>query len=327
MRGWLGILELAALLGIGAALLSAATCALLYPLLRRGLRRLAPEQRARLLSALAAAPLMLPAVLVALCLLPSILAAVGLHRDHCPHHTEHFHLCITHRPPALPLPWSVFSLLGAAPVVGALATGAAGALRSQRLRKSLELGSEGVARGGVRLVASPLALCVTAGVLHPQIFVSERFAAALPAQQLEAVIEHERAHVRRRDALRKLAAAALSWMHLPPLRRLLLGELSLACEQICDAEAARSLGDRLRVAEAILGAERLVGRWGGSRAVCAFGDSKVPERVERLLYENPAPRVGRGAAWAWGAAGAAAALALADPLHHLVEHALARLLL
>jgi beta-lactamase regulating signal transducer with metallopeptidase domain len=327
VSGWLGTLEFVALVGIGAALLSVAACALLFPLLRGAMRRLAPERRARLLSTLAAAPLALPAVLVVLCLLPSVLAAVGLHRDHCPHHAEHLHLCVTHRPPELPLPWSVFSLLGVAPVVGALAVGAAGASRARRLRRSLELGPEAALQGDVRLVASPLALCVTAGALRPVIFVSERFAAELPAGQLEAVIEHERAHARRRDGLRKLAAAALSWMHPPALRRRLLGDLSLACEQACDAEAARSIGDRLRVAEAILGAERLLGRCGESRAVCAFGGSQVPERVERLLDEDPAPRVRGRAEWAWLAAAAAAALALADPLHHLAEHVLARLLL
>ena len=127
--------------------------------------------------------------------------------------------------------------------------------------------------------------------------------------------------------MRKLTAAALSWMHLPALRRRLLGDLSLACEQACDAEAARSIGDRLRVAEAILGAERLVSRCSESRAVCAFGGSKVPERVERLLDEDPAHRVETGAGWAWLAAAAVVALALADPLHHLAEHLLARLLL
>jgi Zn-dependent protease with chaperone function len=327
VSGWLGILELAALLGVGATLLSAATCALLYPLSRRRLQRVVPERRARLLSALAAAPLALPAVLAALCLVPSILAAVGLHRDHCPHHAEHFHLCVTHRPPALPLPWSGFSLLGAVPLVGALAVGAVGASRARRLRESLELGLERALRGDVRLVASPLAFCVTAGVLRPGIIVSERFAAELPAEQLEAVIEHERAHARRRDGLRKLAAAALSWMHLPALRRRLLGDLSLACEQACDAEAARSIGDRLLVADAILGAERLLSRYGESRAICAFGGSQVPERVERLLDEDLPPRVGRRAEWAWLAAAAAAALALADALHHLAEHVLARLLL
>jgi Zn-dependent protease with chaperone function len=312
---------------MGAALLSVAACALLYPLLRGALRHLAPERQARLLSTLAAAPLALPAVLVVLCLLPSVLAVVGLHRDHCLHHAEHRHLCVTHRPPALPPPWSVLSLLGAAPLAGALAVGGVAASRAWRLQRSLELGSAGMLRDGVRLVDSPLAFCVTAGVLRPRIFVSTRLAAELPAKQLEAVVEHERAHARRRDGLRKLAAAALSWMHLPALRRRLLGDLSLACEQACDAEAARRIGDRLRVAEAILGAERLLGRCGESRAVCAFGGSQVPERVERLLDEDPTPRAGGRAEWAWLAAGAALALALADPLHHLVEHVLARLLL
>jgi hypothetical protein len=325
VSGWLGTLELAALVAAGASLVAVAGAAVAYPLLRSRVRRLAPEGRIRLLAALCAAPLALPALAVGLSLLPSLLGALGLHADHCPHHAEHRHLCVTHRPPTLPLPWSAAAGLGAVPGVGALALGAAVAWRSRRLRSSLELGAGGALRSDVRLLDSPLPLCVTAGLLRPRIFVSERFAAGLPEAQLEVALEHERAHARRRDGLRKLAAAALSWPHLPALRGRLLGDLALACEQACDLEAAGRLGDRLRVAEAILAAERLAGG-AASEVACAFGGSTVPERVLHLLEAAPPQPMGRRARRAWLAVAAAAAFALADPLHHLVEHALALLL-
>jgi hypothetical protein len=325
VSGWLGTLQLAALVAALAALAAVIGAALAYPWLRSRARRLAPEARVRLLAALCAAPLALPALALSLCLLPSLLAALGLHADHCPRHAEHLHLCVTHRPPPLPLPWSLAAGLGAVPAVGALALGAVFAGRSRRLRRSLERMASGALRGDVRLVEASLPLCVTAGLLRPRIFVSERFAAALPQAQLEVALEHECAHVRRRDGLRKLAAAALSWPHLPALRRRLLGDLSLACEQACDARAARCCGDRLRVAEAILAAERLAGGAAPGEG-CAFGGSTLPERVLQLLDAEPPPPLGRLARRVWLGVAAAAALALADPLHHLAEHALALLL-
>ncbi len=327
MSDWMGVLELGALVGIAGAVATAAACAALYPLLRPRLPRVSPEARARLLTAVSAAPVAVPALLVLLCLLPSLLNRVGLHGDHCPYHAEHAHLCVTHRPPALPIPWAASSLLGAAPLAAAVALGAVACARSRRVRRSLALGSSGALRDDVRLVASPLHLSVTAGVLRPQVFVSERFAAELPAELLDVVIEHERAHARRRDGLRKLAADALAAGHLPWLRRRLRADLSLACEQACDAEAARRVGDRLRVAETILAAERLLARCGGPRAACAFGGSTVPERVDLLLDEAPraADRTPARAVLA-ALAAVALALGLADPVHHLAEHVLARLL-
>ena len=52
----------------GGGVVSAAAGALLYPLLRARIQRLAPSLRARVLSCVAAAALALPAVLVILCL-------------------------------------------------------------------------------------------------------------------------------------------------------------------------------------------------------------------------------------------------------------------
>ncbi len=330
MSDWLGTVQLAALVCSGAGLVTLAAGSLLYPLLRARIQRLAPSLRARVISGVAAAPLALPAVLVFLCLLPSLLGVVASRADHCPHHPEHFHLCVSHRPAALPLPWAAASLLGALPVAGALWVGAAAASRARGLRRALQLGSSATIGSDVHVVASTVPICVTAGVLQPRIFVSEAFAAELPASQLQVAVEHERAHARRRDGLRKLAAAALSGFYLPSVRRRLLADLSLACEQACDAAAARRVGDPVRVAEAIVGAARLLDARRELRGVCAFGGSTVPERVERLLGEDPAPDAPSkgGPAWllACSVVAAAALFALADPLHHGVEHFLAMLL-
>ena len=174
-------------------------------------------------------------------------------------------------------------------------------------------------------VEQPLSL--TIGLLWPRIHVSDGLAEALSPAELAVVLAHERAHARRRDGMRKLAAAALGRAHLPPVRRWLARELSLACEQACDAEAGRRVGDRLRVAETILATERLMAGQARGRSVCAFGGSAVAERVQALLHPPP-PRASTGPAlrWALAAALPAVVLGAADPLHHLVEHLLALIL-
>ncbi len=330
MSGWLSALQLAALTGAAATLASLLAGGLLYRLLRTPLRRLAPAPRARWLSSIAAAPLVLPALLLGLCLLPSLLAGLGLQRDHCPSHGGHLHLCLLHLPRALPPAWALASLLGAVPLVGAAGAVAAAALRARRLQSSLELASTGRLRPDVRLVEAALPLSVTVGLLRPRIFLSLGFVSGLDGAGLESVIEHERAHARRRDGLRRLIAAALSWMYPAALRRPLLADLALACEQACDASAAERVGDRLSVAEAILAAERLLGRSRVPGGVCAFGGSSVPERVEQLLSESGRLASARPyAALRWVAAsllGGGLALGLADPVHHGVEHLLALLL-
>jgi Zn-dependent protease with chaperone function len=91
----------------------------------------------------------------------------------------------------------------------------------------------------VIVVDSSMPLSLAVGMFRPKIYLSSRLATALTPDVLSVVLEHERAHVRRRDALRKLAASVLSLGHLPWMRRRLLCDLSLACEQACDDEAAQ----------------------------------------------------------------------------------------
>jgi beta-lactamase regulating signal transducer with metallopeptidase domain len=107
------------------------------------------------------------------------------------------------------------------------------------------------------------------------------------------------------------------------VRRRLLRELAIASEQACDAEAGRRIGDRLRVAEAILAVERILAAAPPARAgLAGFEGTSVAQRVEALLAAEP-PAPGR-ARFRIAAAGALAlGLAFADPLHHATEHFLA----
>jgi len=198
-----------------------------------------------------------------------------------------------------------------------LAQDLARAWRSARLIRQL-LHTAEPAREGLRIVDSSVPLAAATAVGR-DVLVSSSLVAALSPRLLDAVVAHERAHVRRRDPWRQVVALVLSAGHLPGVRRTLLEDLELACEQASDEEAARFVGDRLHVAQALLAVARLMGPGATPAGALAFGASSIEERVEALLAE-PAHEGRLATEIAWLALASAAALVFASPGHHLVEH-------
>ncbi|HVN38910.1 MAG TPA: M56 family metallopeptidase [Myxococcota bacterium] len=324
MSAELGTLALSLLALLGFGVLTSLGSALAWPALERSLRGSHPAQRARWLFAFATAATWLPLLLLCLCLAPGFLALIGVSQDHCLRQSDRAHLCFAHPRLALSLPLGI--VLSAAIAV-LVAGGVRGARRLARWHD--ELSGLGLAGGvslasGARRIDSPRPFSVTLGLWRPEIWVSSALVEALPSAQLEIVVEHERAHVRRRDSLRRLVAAVLSRPHLPIVRRRVLAELALACEEACDESAAR-LGDRLAVAETVLAVERLIAQATPHPSLVGFGDGGVAERVRSLL--EPAPAEPASALHWWlGSALAIGAMWLAHPLHHLTERWLGWLL-
>jgi Zn-dependent protease with chaperone function len=320
---WLGFVELATL----AALLFAAAVSLasaaLWPWLRRRLAGKHPAAVARWLWLAAAAPSLAPPLAVALCLLPALLGA-----DHCPQHGEHAHLCLHHLAAARGGAASALVGLAAGGLGLALLAGAARLARAHRAIARLAPGAPPTFAADVEVLATDAPLSLSLGAFRPRIVMSDGLVRALAPASLAVVLEHERAHVRRRDALRALLARALSWPHLPRLRRELLAALALATERACDEVAAQRSGDRLLVAETILAVERLMRRAPAvapAALAASFGDSSVPPRIESLLAAPGAAVDGRRA-WLYAGAAVATAIPLIEPLHHAVEHLLGVLL-
>jgi Zn-dependent protease with chaperone function len=319
MSGGLGTVYLACLAGLLFGLLAAGSTALFYPWVNRRLSAVHPAVRASWLMALAATPLGSAALFTLLCFLPSLLGAVGLMADHCLSHDDHHaHLCLSHPPAAVGGLLGAL-LLGLAGVHGhfALWSQARTWLAGRRLLRLLPLASTQGPAADVRLLAAQAPLSLSAGIFRPAVYVSSGLLAVTSPRVLSVILEHERAHVRRRDGLRKLLASLLGAAHFPATRRLLLADLSLACEQACDAEAAERAGDGLEVAEAIVAMERVLTA-GPALGVytSAFGGSNVAARVEALL-DPPSDRPRLKGAWL--VAGAVGMLAAAEPLHHGIE--------
>ncbi len=317
---WLG---LAALLGAATV---AVVIAIVLPRLRPALERLAPARRARVLTALCLAPLGAGALLALACLLPSLYAALWPALDHCTRHAdEHLHLCLVH-PPAAVLGLTAL-LVGAAGSALLLVRGLPGVLRlyrAHRVLARLRGASVQADLAGVRSIDSDVVFSFAGGLLRADIYLSRGLRERVDEGQLAAVLAHERAHVRRRDVLRRHMAQLGALLHMPGAGRTLLSALELACEEACDAEAAATLGDRVQVAQAIVAVARLAPRppTAVASSVVGFTAEALTHRVTALLAappQEPAPS-------RWRLPAAVAALVLLAPaLHHATETVLSLL--
>jgi Zn-dependent protease with chaperone function len=318
MNPYLRLVMLAATTVVAFGLLAALVAAVLYPAVRARHARLPAAVRARRIASWAAAPWLVGGLLVALCFLPSMWSALGIAADHCPLHDDgHVHLCLEHAPRG-PVSLVEWLLLGVAATGAGIVFARVVAAQFATWRAVVALvRSSGKAEGG--LIPSNAPLSVTAGLFRPLVLVSTGLRERLRPDVLAVVLEHERAHARRRDPLRLVTAALLSAGHLPGTRHLLLADLALACEQAADEEAATAVGDRVRVAEAIVTVERVMGSsQSGLVAAMGMDGASTISRVEELLREPStcAPTLLRGLLW--GVAAVAAVL-LASTLHHLTE--------
>lgn len=288
----------------------------------RWLEGLHPMHRAGVALAAAAAPSIVPTLLVVACLEPGLAELVGWHGDHCLHHTDHFHICVVHATAALHAPEVVVLLLVGATLAGVLVRGAREMARTRRYLAALRSGAEQELGRDVRIVASEQPFSLATRVMRGEIWVSSGLADAVSRDELDVVVAHERAHIERHDPLRQVAAAALSLPFWPSVRRSILSELALASEQACDEAAGRDVGDRLRVAEAILAVERIAGGAVHSTpsGLPAFGGCTVSRRVESLLEAERQRPALRAACWTAFIFAASALVLVADPLHHSVEH-------
>jgi Zn-dependent protease with chaperone function len=301
----------------------AVAIALFYPLVRQRIGRVGPARRARLLTALCVAPLCVAVLQTGLFFLPGMLGVVWPEMDHCLSHAAsgHAHLCFAH-PPGSAGAWLGWVIVGAVTVVlgRPLVRDLARTWRSARLVRSLLGSATPAALDGVRVVDSPLPLAA-ATALGSDVLVSSALVSALSPDLLEAVVAHERAHIRRRDPWRRVAAMVLSAGQLPATRRALLDDLELASEQASDEEAALAIGHRVRVAQALLAVSRLLGEGGAPTpaTAIAFDGSSIEARVASLLAP-PIPNGRTSTEVIWLLAVLTLAIASADPGHHLTEH-------
>ncbi len=198
------------------------------------------------------------------------------------------------------LPWLVIAwLLGAS--FSALRL-AGGFVLAQRLkREPAPLVSDGwqetLARLMQRLrVSRPVRLCASAlvevptviGWLRPVVLLPACALTNLSAAQLEALIAHELAHIRRHDYLINLLQSVIeTLLFYHPAVWWLSRRVRVEREHCCDDLAVAATGDVLVYARALATLETLRSRPAVSLAVAANGGSLM-QRIQRLLRPQPA---------------------------------------
>jgi len=284
MSNYLGLMQLVLFASVGFALLAALISLIVYPLVRKRLLQQAPARRANILLIWLLAPASVGLLFTLLSLMPSFLSLLGIEQDHCSVHDGHLHLCLIH--PPLPLDnivsWGLIPLLGVMAVVFS-GTLILGLVRGYKLYKGLMMASRKHDEQDFHIVEWNGPIALSAGLYHMSVFISGQLIQSLTAKQLDVVIAHERSHAERKDALRQLLAHALSFAHMPWMRRSLLADMNLACEQACDEAAAHITGDRLHVADTIVSIERMFIRKPLPFSALSISGSDITERVESLL--------------------------------------------
>lgn len=329
MSAWATSLPLFAVAGLIALAIGALVGGVAAGLLRRRVASCAPRHRHRALLGLASVPVLLAATLLLSASLPAFIALVVPGMDHCTVHDDgHAHLCFSHAPHGVSR--SVLALLVLAGSLGVtrLAAALVRIRRTRRVLDALLASGEADSGLGVTIVESPLPICMAAGFLRPRVLIARGLLESLPAEQQEIVLTHERTHLERHDALALAVARVLCTFHLPPVRRWLLRELSIAAEQACDEAAALRVDDRVAVAATILSVQRAWTMRGTpvGAAGLGFAMHALERRVEALLAE---PRLGRGlTVHGWcSIAIALLVLAASGSLHHWTESLVSHLAL
>ncbi len=306
-----GLLVVTTLLAGGLIASGSQGLGLAYVPFRKSLMRVAPEQRALRLSLLAALPWILAFGILFLVFLPSLITIPGLVEDHCLPHDHHPHLCLRH---GLWAPsgeaWGILAVLGVA----------GGAFWVRFLRRLIE--GQGQVRtllrfakeaGGFHLLPSPRAMAFSAGLLRPRTLLTSAVLASLDTGDLKVLLAHETAHARRRDALRMVVAEALLMAVPRRVRRTLLEDLALACEESCDRAALPQAGSPERMAEVLLRVQRL--GMTAPMGVPGASGSQLSLRIHALL-DQPYPTAPAWMRILWFSP---ALLLLADPIHHAAE--------
>lgn len=290
--------------------------------IRPRLPRWEPRVRHRLLLQLAALPLLTAPVLLMAATLPPLLGLFLPVLDHCLRHGGHTHLCFRHLPKG-PANWpSHLVLISAGTYVACrIVRSFVRAWRGTRTLRQLQVTGTQHSALGVTVIAGPQPLCFAAGLWRPRILISDGLLRMLDADQRAVVLAHERAHVRRRDALAASFVHACSVLHLPAIASWLERELAIAAEQACDDEAAEVVGDRITVAETILTVERAAYQHvapGLEVVSVAMVACAIQRRVEALLRDRLRPPSLQPLHFALSAS-AVALLGSAAELHHLTE--------
>ncbi|HUW85181.1 MAG TPA: carboxypeptidase regulatory-like domain-containing protein [Phycisphaerae bacterium] len=189
------------------------------------------------------------------------------------------------------LPW--FWLTGSAVTFGLLLLGLAGADRMRRVSQPIDGGDVAAACRRLQAVlrigrSVALKACdrivapVVVGVIRPAILLPAAALAHLTSEQLEMILLHELAHIRRWDNLVNLLQRVIeSVLFFHPVVWLVSRRVRLEREHCCDELVVRHAGGRQAYAELL--ANVAAPGWITARAAVAMGESRLVARIRNIL--------------------------------------------
>lgn len=182
------------------------------------------------------------------------------------------------------------------------------------------------------LIESSFPVVAVVGVVRPRLVIARHVLETCTAEELDAVLDHERAHIRHHDNLRRLLLAALpdpmSWL---PIGRDMDRAWHDAIEEEADEAPGDARGDagRVALASALLRLARLTPPGAALTELPAsalYRGEPLEQRIRRLLDPVPArPRAPLHRQWAVVGGIIATCLALLGPIHDILEAAVQRL--
>jgi GWxTD domain-containing protein len=129
---------------------------------------------------------------------------------------------------------------------------------------------------------------VVMGHLRPVILVPVGLLTGLPAGQIESILLHELAHIRRYDYLVNMLQTSLEGLlFYHPVVWWISGVIRTEREHCCDDLAVALSGDAHQYAVALAALEQ--SRWDASHAVLAATGGNLVKRIRRLLIPSEGP--------------------------------------
>lgn len=199
----------------------------------------------------------------------------------------------------------------------------------RRLRRSADFAAAAPLRPHLEALVSrldirrPVALAVSKSIrspvvigwLKPLVLLPPAIVTGLPARQLEMVLAHELAHVRRLDHLVNLGQVVIETaLFYHPVVRWVSRRIRIERENACDDLAVAVTQDRLAYVEMLASLEKL--RYRGPRLALAMHDGQLLGRIRRLVERG---RPGRQQGLTGPALLSALILAAAGSLHLLED--------
>lgn len=239
--------------------------------------RYGPALERRLLEVGALAPLVIALSVVAILVSVSLLG-----EDHCLDHHHHAHFCLIHGAPWAQQSWALALVaLAAVLVTWRLARFVITAVRNQRVLSNLR--AIAAYDEGIHWLQTPEPICFV--TRKAEIFVSRGAWDALDAQERQAMLEHERAHIAQHDVIRRLFLDVAMCLIGPWMT--LRARWDAATERLCDARAAAAIRDRESVASALVKLARLQRSTALNMLGFTPGQDGLSSRVHAVLAELP----------------------------------------